>query len=218
MSVPATAQDEVEATLGSDLVSSYIWRGTYCGGVSVQPAGSIAYKGFSLGAWGSVGFDSNDTKEFDFTLGYAAGGFSAAITDYWFLPADADAQVGYFQYGSNNTQHVFEGTLGYDFGVLALSWNTNFAGNDARRSNGDLAYSTYISLAVPFNLGGLEWSAEVGMTPWEGAYADKLNLTNVTLAASKEIQLSETFSLPVFGQITFNPAAQRTYFAFGVSL
>jgi hypothetical protein len=213
------AQDKVEATAGGDLVSSYIWRGTYCGGVSIQPAVGIAYKGFSLGAGGSVGFDSNDTKEFDFTLGYAAGGFSAAVTDYWFLPADADAQVGYFKYGSGNTQHVFEGTLGYDFGVLALGWNTNFAGNDARKAaDGSRAYSTYISLAVPFSLGGLDWSAEVGMTPWEGAYADKLNVTNLTLAAAKEIQLSETFALPVFAQVTFNPYAQRTYFAFGISL
>ncbi|MDR0976268.1 MAG: hypothetical protein LBL78_00725 [Prevotellaceae bacterium] len=218
VSVPTKAQETVEASIGGDLVSSYIWRGTYCGGVSIQPAVGIAYQGFSLGAWGSVGFDNNDTKEFDFTLGYSAGGFSAAVTDYWFLPADAEAQVGYFKYGAGNTQHVFEGTLGYDFGVLALGWNTNFAGNDARKGDGKRAYSTYVNLSVPFSLGGLDWSAEVGMTPWEGAYANKLNVTNLTLVAAKEIQLSETFALPAFAQVTFNPYTQGTYFVFGVSL
>ena len=84
--VPSTmmAQDKVEASVGADLVSGYIWRGQDLGGVSVQPSLGISYKGFSLGAWGSVGFESTDTKEFDLTLGYSIGGFSVSVTDYWF--------------------------------------------------------------------------------------------------------------------------------------
>ena len=37
--VPSTmmAQDKVEASVGADLVSGYIWRGQDLGGVSVQP-------------------------------------------------------------------------------------------------------------------------------------------------------------------------------------
>ena len=55
--VPSTmmAQDKVEASVGADLVSGYIWRGQNLGGVSVQPSLGISYKGLSLGAWGSVG-------------------------------------------------------------------------------------------------------------------------------------------------------------------
>jgi hypothetical protein len=212
------AQDKFEASVGVDLVSNYIWRGTDCGGVSIQPSASIAYKGLSLTAWGSVGFDSNDTKEVDFTLSYSTGGFSLSVTDYWFYPADADAQVGYFKYGATHTQHLYEGSIGYDFGVLALSWNTNFAGNDARKANGKRAYSTYIGISAPFKLGGLDWSAEVGGTPWEGAYANKLNLTNLTLKAEKAIELTDKFALPVFGQVTFNPHTQGAYFVFGISL
>ena len=78
------AQDKVEASVGADLVSGYIWRGQDLGGVSIQPSLGITYKGFSLGAWGSVGFESTDTKEFDLTLGYSTGGFSVSVTDYWF--------------------------------------------------------------------------------------------------------------------------------------
>lgn len=39
MTVPATsiAQDKVEASVGADLVSGYIWRGQDLGGVSIQP-------------------------------------------------------------------------------------------------------------------------------------------------------------------------------------
>ena len=78
MAVPATsiAQDKVEASVGADLVSGYIWRGQDLGGVSIQPSLSVAYKGFSLGAWGSAGIESADTKELDLTLGYSTGGFS----------------------------------------------------------------------------------------------------------------------------------------------
>ena len=36
------AQDKVEASVGADLVSKYIWRGQDLGGVSVQPSVSLA--------------------------------------------------------------------------------------------------------------------------------------------------------------------------------
>ena len=62
------AQDKVEADVGADLVSGYIWRGQDLGNVSVQPSVSIGYKGFSLSAWGSVGFEKSDTKELDLTI------------------------------------------------------------------------------------------------------------------------------------------------------
>lgn len=57
MPFTAKAQDKVEASAGVDLVSGYVWRGQDLGGVSLQPSASIAYKGFSLGAWGSVGIE-----------------------------------------------------------------------------------------------------------------------------------------------------------------
>ena len=84
MPFTAKAQDKVEASVGVDLVSGYVWRGQDLGGVSLQPNASIAYKGFSLGAWGSVGIESSDTKEFDLILGYSTGGFSISVTDYWY--------------------------------------------------------------------------------------------------------------------------------------
>ena len=46
----AKAQDKVEASVGADLVSGYIWRGHDFGGVSLQPSVSISYKGFSMEA------------------------------------------------------------------------------------------------------------------------------------------------------------------------
>ena len=208
----ANAQDKVKASAGGDIVSSYIWRGTDCGGISVQPHLSVDYKGFSLGAWGSVGLNSEDTKEMDFILGYTHGGLSLALTDYWFFPSDESQQIGYFKYAAHNTQHVFEITAGYDFGVMGISWNTNFAGSDYHNADGKRSYSTY------FKLAGLDWNAEVGLTPWEGAYADKFNVTNLSLKASKELPVTKKFSLPLFAQVVFNPYTQGAYFVFGLSL
>ena len=82
--VISMAQNKVEADIGADLVSGYIWRGQDLGNVSIQPSASVSYKGFSLSGWGSVGLDKEDTKEFDLTFGYSTGGFSVSVTDYWF--------------------------------------------------------------------------------------------------------------------------------------
>ncbi len=218
LSVPFTAkaQDKVEATAGADLVSSYIWRGQDLGGVSIQPRASVSYKGFSLGAWGSVGLESSDTKEFDLTLGYTTGGFSASVTDYWF-----NGGQGYFHYGARNTMHVFEAQVGYDFGPLAVNWYTNFAGADGVKADGERAYSSYISVAAPFRLGGLDWKAEIGATPWETSFynggAGGFEVCNLTLKAGKEIKVTDSFSLPLFCSATWNPATEGAYFAAGLS-
>ena len=168
MPFTAKAQDKVEASAGVDLVSGYVWRGQDLGGVSLQPSASIAYKGFSLGAWGSVGIESSDTKEFDLILGYSTGGFSVSVTDYWYNVTGDGVTAKYFQYGAHNAanSHLFEAQIGYDFGPVAINWYTNFAGDDGVDKDGDRAYSSYISVAAPFTLGGLDWTAEIGATPW----------------------------------------------------
>lgn len=210
----ANAQDKVEASVGIDLVSGYIWRGQDLGGVSLQPSASIAYKGFSLEAWGSVGIESKDDKELDLTLGYSTGGFSVSITDYWF-----NSGPGYFHYGARNTAHLWEGQIGYDFGPLAVNWYTNFAGADGWNKKGDRAYSSYISLAAPFKLGGLDWTAEVGATPWATDFysANGFAVCDVSLGVSKEIKITDSFSLPLFAKATWNPRTEGAYFVAGIS-
>jgi hypothetical protein len=221
MPFTAKAQDKVEASAGADLVSSYIWRGQKLGGVSIQPAVSVAYKGWSLGAWGSVGLESEDTREFDLTLGYATGGFSVSLTDYWFSETGDGLSAKYFRYGAHNpwSSHVFEAQLGYDFGAVALNWYTNIGGADGLNKSGDRAYSTYVVANAPFKLGGLDWNAEVGATPWANSFygANGFAVTNVTLGATKSIAFSSTFSLPVSLSATWNPRSEDAFFTAGIS-
>lgn len=217
MAIPAAAQDKVEVNVGADVVSGYIWRGQDLGNASIQPTLSVGYRGFSLTAWGSAGFSKEDTKEFDLTLGYAGGGFSVSVTDYWF-----NNGPGYFHYGAGNTAHVFEAQVGYDFGFLAANWYTNFAGNDGVNRSGHRAYASYLNLTAPFTLGGLEWAVSVGATPWANTFynggAGGFELTDISIGASKEIRLTDRYALPVFARAIWNPATEGAYFVFGISL
>lgn len=213
-------EKEFETTVSADVVNQYIWRGQDLGNVSLQPTLGVAYKGLSLSAWGSVGLtEATDTKEFDLTLGYTTGGFNIGITDYWFNTGQ-DAAGRYFKYDAHGTNHVFEANIGYDFGVASLQWYTNFAGNDGANNDGDRAYSSYVEANVPFRLGGASWTATAGAVPFATtAYATTgFAVTNLALKAATDIRVTNSFSIPVFGQVVANPCAQKAYLVFGFSL
>jgi hypothetical protein len=214
------AQDTVETTVSGDIVSSYIWRGLDCGSAAVQPTLGIGYKGLSLTAWGSYGLtDPDDTKEFDLTLAYSAGGFNIGITDYWFS-AGLDPEARYFKYDAHGTNHVFEANVGYDFGFASLQWFTNFAGNDGVNKDGKRAYSSYVEAAVPFKLAMVDWTATAGVVPFATDYYGTTGfaVTNLSLKATKDIKVTDSFSIPVFAQVVGNPCAQKAYLVFGFTL
>ncbi len=216
------AQDEIETTISGDIVSSYIWRGQDLGNVSLQPTLGVAYKGLSLTAWGSVGLtNADDTKEFDLTLAYTIGGFNIGITDYWFN-AGQDPENRYFKYDAHGTNHVFEANIGYDFGVASLQWYTNFAGNDGMNKDGKRAYSSYLEATVPFKLASVDWTATAGAVPfatdfyngWTSGFA----VTNLALKATKDIKVTDSFSIPVFAEVSANPRTEKAYLVLGFTL
>lgn len=218
LATTANAQDEVEGTISADVVNQYVWRGQFLGDASFQPTLGIAYKGFSLSAWGSVGISQpSDTKEFDLTAAYTTGGFNIGVTDYWFNSPNEK----YFEYASHQTSHVFEANIGYDFGPVALQWYTNFAGNDGVNKDGKRAYSSYFEANVPFKLASLDWTATAGAVPFATSFYGDANgfaVTNLSLKATKEIVVSKDFSVPVFAAINTNPSTQKAYFTFGFTL
>ena len=213
-------ENEFEATISSDIVSQYIWRGQDLGSVSLQPSMGISYKGFSLGAWGSVGLsEPSDTKEIDITLNYTYGGFNIGITDYW-TNDGPDLKNRYFKYKSHETNHVLEANVGYDFNFASLQWYTNFAGNDGFSNNGKRAYSSYFELGVPFKFGGVDWTATAGAVPFSTDFydTDGFAITNLSLNASKDIKITDSFSLPISAGTITNPHAQKAYLVFGLTI
>ena len=220
----AQAQDGIETTISGDIVSQYVWRGQDLGSASIQPTLGVAYKGLSLTAWGSVGITNpDDNKELDLTLAYTIGGLNIGITDYWTNDATGnDPTARFFKYDAHGTNPVFEANIGYDFGLASIQWYTNFAGNDGTNKDGKRAYSSYAEVAVPFKLASVDWTATAGVIPfatsfyndWTSGFA----VTNLSLKATKDIKVTDSFSIPVFGQIAANPCSQKAYLVLGFTL
>ena len=207
-----STDNKITASLGVDLVNQYIWRGLYLGGVGVQPTLEVGYRGLSLSAWGNIGISKpEENKEIDLTLSYEFKGFSISVTDYWL------SEGNFFNWKSNSTPHVFGASVGYDFGVLAAEWFTNFAGNDGVKANGSRAYSSYFMLSAPFTLGGLDWTGSFGFTPWETTYYETRGfaVTEIGLKAAKEFTIKNRFRIPIFGKLCANPCSEKLYFVFG---
>ena len=108
------AQPQTEISIGGDLVSTYVWRGVYQSGFSLQPEIGLSVGGFTVGVWGST--DLDNFKEVDLSVGYSVGGFSVGVTDYWWGGQRlGDGRFApYFKYGDT---HYFEGTLAYEYDV-----------------------------------------------------------------------------------------------------
>jgi len=213
------SEKSVEFEVGADVVSSYVWRGQACGGFSVQPSATVTFTkpGISLNAWASAElFESSSVAnmtEFDLALSWSPiEALSVGVTDYYFY---GDKYLRYWNF-SGEASHYLEANVSYDFGFLALAWNTCLTGGDYK-ANGDRAYSSYFEASAPFTLGGVDCSAALGIVPWEdsfttGGYNEGFNVTNIAFTASKELK-----GLPFMGQVVYNPQLETSYFVVGLT-
>lgn len=215
-------KNKIKVNVGTDIVSSYIWRGTYNAGASFQPSLSAELVSVRLSAWGSTDFVGKCHKEIDLALAYSIKGFTIGITDYWW---EGEGVMNYFDYNMNGA-HRFEGNISYQLPIskfpLIVSWNTMFIGND-HKEDGKRAYSTYIELNYPFSTFGIDMNVIVGATPW---YSPSIlpsdntgfSVCNVAVNGSKTLKLSDNFSMPIYTRLIFNPAIEDAYFIVGLSL
>ncbi|MDR3137777.1 MAG: hypothetical protein LBT73_02720 [Tannerellaceae bacterium] len=241
LSASVARAEGLEVSLGADAVSSYVWRGTFCGGAAVQPALSLSYGGFSVGAWGSVDIASVGAKELDLSLGYSIGNLSLGITDYWWN--GEDSPYGYYKYVSGKdfaTGHLFEGTIGYSIGNFSASWSTFFLGDktpDLDKDGGfqydendklkmKEQFSTFIEASYAFDIKGITFTPSIGIVPWASQYHKShedpkddrsFTLATISFTASKELKVTESFSVPVFTQLVFAPEQDNAFLVFGVS-
>lgn len=221
---PAYAQEEetesrkkgIDISLGSDVVSSYIWRGSYNAGASIQPFVALKTGGFSLTAWGSVDFTASDYKEVDLTATYSIAGFTFTVVDYYWTGAPNESVMpdrNYFHFGEG-TPHMIEAGVAYCFGEkfpLTVSWNTMLLGHDKDAATGKRNYSTYAEISYPFSVKTVDMNAWVGLTPWEtrNMYGTTgFAVCNVGIGASKAIRCSKSFSIPIFTRLIWNPAKE----------
>lgn len=209
------AQENLEIDFQTDIVSQNIYRGQVDGSAAIQPAMSAAWKGLKLELLGSIGFvDTKDPRQLDMVLSYNTGKFSFGLVNYW----DDLPKEPYFYFG-DNSGHQFEGFLTYDFGLLSASWATIFAGSDARNSDNKRVYSSYFELTAPFTIKGIDGDVQVGVVPWATEYYDTngFAVTNIALNLSKDVRITDSFSLPLFVSLIANPSARDLFFVGGVS-
>lgn len=219
LALSGSVVSNAQFSTGVDVVSNYVWRGvqqdlTYGKGTpNIQPTLSYSLGNFTIGTWGSYGI-LGSVKEVDIFASYAISDlFSVTVTDYnW------NFSKNYFSY-SKGTDHVFEGSLNYA-GVeafpLSLSLNTMFYGADLK-DDGSQAYSTYFELGYPLSESvSLFLGGSLNASPAYGT--EGFGVTNAGLKMSKSVEITDKFSLPLFGVLGFNPKAGDAFLVVGVSL
>lgn len=185
-------------TTGVDIYSSYVWRGLKFGsGPAMQPSLKYTNGGFSIGAWGSYCFSDTEATEADLfaSYGFSLGESSTltlTATDYYFPTAE------YF----DGDSHFFEPMISLGLGNLSLAaaYMTNLE-------------DTYVEAG--YAAGSVTLFAGAG----DGAYTkdEKFNLCNVGLKTSKEIKVSDSFSIPVSGSVVLNPSTEQFHIVVGLS-
>lgn len=191
---------------GTDLVSNYIWRGTKFGtGPALQPWVEFSAGNFAVGSWGSFGFTDNEAAEADLYLSYGFDfGLSIGLTDYYYPGSD------YFDYSTATGSHGFEANLGYE--IAGLSLGANYMLNEAPGA-GTAGGDMYFELGYSIESVSLFVGAGDGWHTSTGDFA----VCNVGMSVSKELEITETFSLPLSGSIILNPETEQFYVVAGLS-
>ncbi len=197
----ANAGEKGKISVGTDLASSYVWRGTKFGhGPALQPSIEYSTGIFTLGAWGSYNISDNEAMEADLYMSLDFDfGLSLGMTKYYF-PTDP------FFSGSS---HAFELNSGFSAGAFSLQGNY-IMNEGAGSAGGDLYFEAGIST------GNLDWFAGGG-TGWHTPDG-KFGLVNVGVASSKDIKLTDSFSLPVSTAVVLNPTTEQFHVVFTLSL
>lgn len=184
------------ASIGADVVSRYVWRGTDFGeSMSVQPALTLGFGGLEVGAWGSysisasgAGANENDIWA-TYTVAASNGStFSFGFTDYYFPGPGAD---GFFV----TDAHILE--LSASFTGPESFPISLFAG---RMSRNDPDNSLYLEASIPVSaFEEVDMSLTAGMVAGESAFygTEGTAFVNLGISASKDLVITDDFAVPV---------------------
>ena len=188
---------------GADLVSSYVWRGTQFGsGAHIQPYMDLGSGNLSGGVWGSFPTSAKGGgNELDLWVSYDFGPLALTVTNYTF-PGEAGA------YSKG------EGLFNGDYTEIAAS--TSIIGVDLSAGYFTEVEALYIELGT--SIGAVDVALGYGDDQSDPFYADGgSGLVNMSFSGSKDIQISDSYALPVFGSFIINPEAETAFLVFGIS-
>lgn len=202
LNVKAQEEPKSSFTVGADFYSNYIWRGTKLGGPSFQPTVKFNTGGLTLGVWGS--FDASGYQEVDPYISYAfKNGLSLGVTDYYYPAAG-----GSFAADSAN---AYEINVGFTTGGLSLS--ANYILNEAPLA-GSAGKDMYFQAGYAFT----NFNVFVGAGDGWHTSDTEFNVCNVGIGTGKVIKITDSFSIPVTGQVIYNPERKQMFVVAGFSL
>jgi hypothetical protein len=215
-------KNEASLSISADIVSSFIWRGMEGSPTpSFQPGINLTKGNFDFGIWGSTD-NLNYVREMDLFITYSAKNLSVTFSDYYW-----NMNNKYFDYNNSTTSHVFELGLTYknENFPLQIYAGTMLYGDDKKitydvneRNITKNNYSTYFELSYAFNFNNNEINLFASATPFTGIYGSNFSLVFVGLTGTKEIKITELFSLPVFATFAVNPQTENYFVVLGISL
>jgi hypothetical protein len=213
---PVLKSDTLQAVTVSgnvDLMSRWIWRGLdYGHAPSIQPALSVSWKGFSLGAWGAYKLTGEGGQETDLFLSKQIAFVTIAFWDYWSFYDTSG--FNYFDYNKSTTSHILEaqvllsGNKSIPFNFLASYF---FYGADTSNS-------IYLELQFFHEFKPFDLLIFTGCQAKGTYYAPKAAFVNIGLTVKKSIPVTDRFSLPLSLSLIFNPAGKSTYLVAGITL
>jgi len=213
---------------------------------SIQPYMGIMIKNFELGVWGaySVG-GNNSNQEIDIYAAYhfGKGLFSLMLTDYY--SASDIFDYNYFDYNKETTGHFYEASLKFNgnnkipvsflaamnfYGADALKINNDPTSEDFNQSVG-IQYSNYFEFGYTKDIKQFTLNAFLGFTlnnPIKadtesgyigeiGFYGQSPGVIHTGISLSKDIPVTEKFSLPLTSSIITNPQTEKVFFLVGFS-
>lgn len=205
-------------SISSDLVSSYVWRGSsLVSSPCFQPSLSVSFGNFSIQAWGSNAFNGG-WFETDLSVLYETESFKGGFTDYY--TADDNGFGNYFNFQSSSTAHFtelsaeFKGNEKIPFRLMAASC---LFGSDID-INGSRMYSSYLELGWLFTQGKTEAELKVGFTPAAGLYADGPAWVQAALRIDRAFAIGKEFKLPIFSEFVVNPYLGDVFLMFGLTI
>ncbi|MBN2487098.1 MAG: hypothetical protein JXB34_14080 [Bacteroidales bacterium] len=205
--VSVKAQEEESSSpfsIGADVVSNYVWRGTKYGGPSIQPGVELSLGNFSVGAWGSFSLNGDDILENDFYLAYSIGDFGLTLSDYYY-------QGPLFDFSDSTGSHALE--VGASYSIKGLSLTAGYVINEAGGA-GSAGGDFYVELGYGFKNFSVFAGAGNG---WYTGSKDEFGLVNVGISTEKEIKVTDSFSVPVSGSVIVNPQAEVAFLVVGFS-
>ena len=82
-----------------------------------------------------------------------------------------------------------------------------------------LFYFVVATMTIPAEVGAVPWETDFyNATAGGRAGAGGFEVASVSLEAAKSLKITDSYSLPLFARVIWNPATEGAYFVFGVSL